>query len=338
MIISPKRRPVIHCLGLIFLAAALAIVFSVPSAGAADEPLKEDREDRVVARVGEEAINLKDLEEYLSLRPPGNPRDPKSIQRRLEEMITAEILYQEALDRGVDKIPEIRMSLQQILGQKLMEISVEKAAIKGKISDDELRRYYEDHLNKYSRPEQVRLADIFFGAPENDVALRGEKRSLAEEVLEEVKNLQDKRFGFGELVLAHSDTHLNYPRGDTGFFDREGDPLGLDPALAEAAFEIESNGEVLGRLVETPEGFHIIMRVGRRGARHKDLEEVRHEITNKLHREKRRKARRDYLDGLRKKASVSIDEAFLAEILKDYQEKAGEAVPEGTAPPAIPAE
>ena len=57
------------------------------------------------------------------------------------------------------------------------------------------------------------------------------------------------------LVRKYSDLNPGYPRGDTGFFDRGGKPVGLPSPLVEAAFSIPSNGIVLDRVVETADGW-----------------------------------------------------------------------------------
>jgi peptidyl-prolyl cis-trans isomerase C len=196
---------------------------------------------KIVATVGEAKIGVEELKAFLASRPlrPDQAGLKEMVKERLGELITAEVLYQEALRLKLDRKPEIQRKIRQILSQELLEEQVQKPVRAKTFSEEELKRYFDEHMGEYSRPEQVRLADIFIAVPEGATPeKRKAKRERAEEVLAKALEAKDKRFGFAELVRKYSDKHPRFRLGDTGFFDREGKPVGLDPALAAAAFTL----------------------------------------------------------------------------------------------------
>jgi peptidyl-prolyl cis-trans isomerase C len=306
-------------------------------------------ESRAVAQVGKDAITLGDFESYLTYRPPAQGKiSRKGLEQRLEEMISTELLYREALRKEIDRIPDIARSIRQLLVQRLLDEEVGRPVYERAIEEGELKAWYEEHSADYNRPEQVRLTDIFFAAPESgSAAVRQEKRKEAEEVLGKALALQDTRFGFGELVLGHSDTHGNYPRGDTGFFGRDGWPVGIHTSLAEAAFAIGKVGMVAGNVVETPEGYHVVMLVGRRAAESRAFEEMERDIERRIRRAEIDEARRKYLADLREKAGVRIDDESLDALLMEMKEEEARRVERiravkgksgGTSAPPMPGE
>lgn len=280
----------------------------------------------VVARVGGGTISSAELESYLDARPPAAELAAAEwLRRRLDELVLAEALYREALRLGVDRAPEAARAIRQIVVQLLLEEQIEKPVRARPITEGELRAFYDSRLAEYDRPEQVRLAEIFLAARAgDDPAARELKRAQATAVLERVRGLQDKRFGFGELVLERSDTPEGHPRGDTGFFDREGKPAGIDPALTAAAFGIGKIGQVHDGVVETPAGYHIVMLVGRRDAERREFEKVRGEIETRIRREDRERAQSSLFERVRAEAAVAVDEAVFGAIAAKYSKPIGD--------------
>jgi peptidyl-prolyl cis-trans isomerase C len=283
------------------------------------------------------------------MRPPAakDGTDPSGIRQRLDEMILTEVLYLEGIRRGVDRDPEIRRALRQLVVQKLLEEEVDQPTAERRIAEEELKTYYDGHTADFNRPAQVRLADIFLAAPEKgDRGVREKRRIEAEDVLAKALKLQDARFGFGELLVAVSDVPAGYPRGDTGFIDREGKPVGIAAALAEAGFRIERPGEIARDVIGTPDGWHVVMLVGRRDAvrRPFDDHDVRAEIEGRIRSEERRRLHEELTRTLRAKAEVSIEEKVLGELIAGSVKAASggaRSVPApsggpGSAPPAPP--
>jgi peptidyl-prolyl cis-trans isomerase C len=280
----------------------------------------------IIALVDDARIDITYLASYLSTRPlpVHSGITPDSVEQRLEELVTSEVLCKEAVRIGLDRRPEIRLQIQQILAQSLLEEKVNRPVREREITEQELRAYYNENKDEFQRPAQVRLADIFISvAPATSSDERTQKKAKAEEILSEVLASQDKRMGFGQLMLKYSDTPEKYPRGNTGFFDIEGKPIGLDPNLARQAFKLNNTSQICERIIKAADGYHIIMLTGRRDALSRPFERVKEQLRLRMYRERIEQAQAEYIESLKKKARIDINRGVLGEFVKEQQAKAG---------------
>jgi len=288
-----------------------------------DKHLQTESDRQIVSQIGNETISTTDFKSYLSYRPLPQrlPITEEVVKKRLNEMIVGEILYQEALRLNIHRDPKIRRSIQQILSQKLLEKQTDKQVWTRPIEEKELQAYYDEHKYEFDHPEQVRLADIFIEVPPNATRKqRAEKKKKAESALADSLKLRDKRFGFGKLIRTYSDTHAKYPLGDTRYFDADGKPFGLDTKLTEEAFKLKGISRVCDHIVETQDGYHVIMLIGKRPPVRRSLDNVKSEIKQRIRREEMTKVRQSYIECLRKKADIQIYDKVIAEIVKELKE------------------
>jgi peptidyl-prolyl cis-trans isomerase C len=278
-----------------------------------------------VAKVGQRVITVEELRGYLSTRPESLKLSAtrETLEGLLEEMILEEVLYQEALRQKLDRKPEVRRTIRRMLIQKLLDDHLMQAVWSREIEEAEIRQYYEKHEAEFNRPEQVRAADIYIAVPgDASEQAREALREKAEAVLAKALRVREERAGFGILISEHSDTHPGYPKGDTGFFDMEGKPPGIDRRLAQAAFNLERVGSVAEEVIETAEGYHVIMLIGRRAAVERPLEEVRSEIKPRIQREAAARVRRDYMERLTQKGEIHTERDQLAAMVEELKNRA----------------
>ena len=287
-------------------------------------PGKDQADQNAVARVGDTPILIDDLEQYISDRQlnMGRAGIEKSVNICLDEMIISHVLAREAMRLKLDQDPRIMQMVRQALNQKLIEEMVNKPVREREITEDELKKYYDAHLNEYARPEQVRLADIFIAVPEKaSLEEKNKKLEIAETVLLKVKDSLHDRFGFRTLVRKYSDKHPLYRLGDTGFFDAGGMPTGLDKKLVTAGFNLKKNRTVADKVVETDAGFHIIMRVGKRAAMERKFKDVVSSIEGRIRREEVISERKKYIAMLKDKPDVIVNEQVLENVIKQMTEQ-----------------
>ena len=279
----------------------------------------------IIAQVDDERIDIGYLTSYMFTRPlPAYSQvAAKNVEKRLEELVTSEVLCREALHIGLDKEPQIRHRIQQILAQNLLEEKVNKPVRERKITDQELQAYYNEHINEFQRPAQVRLADIFIAvSPAAASDKRKRKKEQAEKVLAEVLANQDQRLGFGKRILKYSDTPEKYPRGNTGFFDIQGKTIGLDPSLAREAFKLEKAGQVCDHIIKTADGYHIIMLTGRREPVNRPFEKVKEQLRRRIYRERISLAQNEYIESLKQKCRIKINQDVFDELVREQQVRA----------------
>jgi len=313
-----KPREVLYCFALISLLLLPAgCTKKEPGGGSASG--EEEIHSPVVARVGESSITAAEFKRYISQRPlpPGQGDSREEVEKRLDELVLEEVLYREALRLRLDREPEMRRRIRQMLTQRLLSQEVDEKVRSARIEEGELRDYYDRHRDAFNRPEQARLGDIFISLPsgasgEQKSGLKRKAEGILAEALEASR--KGERGAFGALIDRYSDTPGGYRKGDTGFFDRQGNPAGIDRELAEAAFQMDRAGSIPERVIETPGGYHIVMLTGKRSAMEHPLEKVRGRILQRIRGERLKRKREEFLDGLRAKAEIAIDEKNLAEI------------------------
>ena len=282
-----------------------------------------EKKTSVVAKIGDSVVSASDLKAYVADRPPSSRSGftNEDILKRLDNLVVEKVLYQEALRQNLDQDPEMQRRICQLLTQKLIDEQVNKRAWTRPITEAEIKAYYDRHQLEYNRPEQVRLADIFISVPPDaSDKKRDELKARAQQALAEAFKIKQQRFGFGSLIRKYSDVQGNYPKGDTGFFDRKGQPVGVDVKLAEAAFNLTSNGSIPEQVIETPQGYHVVMRIGKRSAIHKSLDDVRPQIERRIRRQEVKQKRREYIENLKKEADIQINDQVVANVTEEIMD------------------
>jgi peptidyl-prolyl cis-trans isomerase C len=325
---NTKRRILLCCITAFFLLAPWGC-------SKKEEPKKhlakpETEPSPTVAKVGQSVITADELRGYLSNRPESLQRSltGEMLEGLLEELILEEVFYQEAQRQNLDREPEVRRTIRQILIQKLLDDYLMQEVWSREIEEAEIREYYDRHEAEFNRPEQVRAADIYIAVPgDAPEQAKAALREKAEAVLAEALRIREERAGFGRLIAEHSDTHPKYPKGDTGFFDVEGKPSGIDKRLAQAAFNLERVGSLAEEVIETADGYHIIMLIGRRAAVERPLDEVRSELKQRIQREAAARTSRAYMESLKQKAEIHIEREQLAAMLEELKSRAKDEAP-----------
>jgi peptidyl-prolyl cis-trans isomerase D len=138
------------------------------------------------------------------------------------------------------------------------------------VTSREIERYYNDNIELFSTPEQVRASHILFKTEGKDEAA---VRAAAEKVLAQAKTGAD----FAELAKKYSEDESNAKvGGDLDYFARGR----MVPAFDEAVFAAEPG--LLPTLVKSSYGFHIIKVVDKKAATTRTLDEVKKQISEQL--------------------------------------------------------
>ena len=134
----------------------------------------------------------------------------------------------------------------------------------------DVQRYYNDNIQQYQTPEQVRASHILLEtAGKNDADVK--KR--AEEILKQVKSGAD----FAALAKKVSEDKGSAANGgDLDYFGRGR----MVPEFEQAAFAMQP-GQI-SDLVKSQFGYHIIKVVDKRAGSTRPLEEVRAQIQQQL--------------------------------------------------------
>jgi peptidyl-prolyl cis-trans isomerase SurA len=286
--------------------------------------------DRVLATVGGEAITLADYEKLVRTAGGGDISETVE-QDMLKKMIEEKIIVQEAKRKGVEvSDAEIDKTIEEVkeqyslspdgLEKMLQEEGTTLAAYRATtresimisrlidnevdakvfVGDKEIDEYYRANQREFvSSPETVEVKAIFLRLRED--ASVTELTDLKLKSLRIASLLQEGE-NFDGLLYEYSDEPLKSNEGILGQFIKGA----LVPPLDSVAFTLRE-GETSSP-VWVSEGAYILQLVRRNSEQYKTLVEVKEEIRNRLHTQKREKIFNDWLKTLWEKSFVTINQ------------------------------
>jgi peptidyl-prolyl cis-trans isomerase C len=155
-------------------------------------------------------------------------------QELLDNMITNEVVFQEAIRLGLDKDKDVVARLEEAKRQIMIRTMVDKFQTE-KLSEDQVKKYYEAHKKDF---KQVKASHILL-----------DQEDKAKDVYKQLKNGAD----FAELAKKYSiDPSSKDKGGDLGYFTRGQ----MVRPFEEVAFSLKVNK--FGEPVQTSFGYHII--------------------------------------------------------------------------------
>jgi peptidyl-prolyl cis-trans isomerase C len=276
-----------------------------------------------LAKVDDVVITVGELQERLNRQSPYIRARYTSLEQKkefLDSLIRFEVLAAEAERRGFDQDPEVIRTMKQVMIQKLMKDEFEVKVTPDSIADADIKAYYDSHITEFVKPEEVRASAVVV-----------KSRAQADRVAKEAAGDAGKtNKGFRDLVALYTTNEATKLRGgDLRYMTL--DAKDWPRPVVEGAFALVNTGDVSG-VIDAGDGtFWILKQTGRRKAMTRTLADATQQIRNKLYREKRVDAQKQFIDGLRDKAKISIDEASLSKVKIDTSTQGGD--PHGEAQP-----
>ena len=162
--------------------------------------------------------------------------------------------------------------------------------------DAAVEAFYKADTNRFASPETVQARHILLKVEESATPAEKAARKADAEALQ--KQLVDGKLDFAKTAMATSDCPSKARGGDLGSFARGQMVKPFD----DAAFSQEP--DVIGPVVETPFGFHIIQVIKHNPATVTPLDEVRAKIRVYLKSQGQKDKFETFIEGLRKNADV----------------------------------
>ncbi len=248
----------------------------------------------------------------------------------LDNLVRFEILAHEAERQGLKNDPEVQNTLKKIMVQKLVQKNFQDATGATDVPEADLQKYYEDHRDEYNRAKKVRVAAVVLAAPQGSKD-RAKKLATAKKALAKLKAEEKKNtLAFAQIVAEFSDDAATKSvAGDLQFKTQDELAKATSKEVADAAFKLKP-GETSG-VVEAPQGFYILKYTGEQPELSRTFEQVKAQIANKLHREKKTKEFDEWLKKLREQAQVKVDDKALEAV----EVQAAPGAPVAGMPPAM---
>jgi len=264
--------------------------------------IKED-EGPYLAKVGDVKITQADFEKKMKGLPDFTQKmfeGGSGKERFLEELIKKEILYQEALKKGLDKDAEFLEKVKDFRKVSLIGLLLEREVEpKTKVTDQDVKSYYEEHKEEFAPVSQVRASHILLKAEEE-----------AKKVLERLRRGED----FAQVATKTSiDTGSAKRGGDLGFISRGQTVCGFE---AEA-FRLKL-GEI-SKPVKTQFGYHIIKVTDKKMGEAIEFERVKDLILQYLSAKKQQEVFDSYIEELKKSYRVEINKEAVSKLAPHIQ-------------------
>jgi peptidyl-prolyl cis-trans isomerase C len=311
-----------------------------PTSGPAAPAQNAEELRAPLAKIDDVTITLGELQERINRQSPYIRARYTSLEQKkefLDSLIRFEVLAKEALRRGLDKDPEVVRTMKQVMIQKLMRDELDLKITADTVTDAEMKAYYDANLADYVKPEEVRVSAIIV-----------KNRAQAERVAQEARGEAGKtNKGFRDLVSRYSqDEDSKLRGGDMRYFDAQ--TKDLPAKVVQAAFALINTGDVSPAIDAGNATWYVLKQTGRRRAMTKSFDDAKPTIRNKLFRDKRVAAQKDFVDQLRTAAKIEINDTNLAKVRIDTSQAVDDghgqdlpalpmsAVPGGIPEPAAP--
>jgi len=297
--------------------------------------MAEKDQDRIIAQVNGRAITEKNLEEKMKatinrMYFHRNLPPEKEIQvkkQALEALILEELFYQEArkqnikvdkkeINRRFDKITKrfkSRSDFKKALKKKGYTIKDFKKKIKREyliqeafrrnvlekvsLTEEDLRKYYDENKSKFIKPESINLQHILIEVRD---PLSEASWQEAHKKITDIYNRLKKGEDFSTLARLYSEDLYRIKGGHLGEVHRGR----LSPEIEKKGFSMDK-GEI-SQPIKTEMGYHIIKILDRREARQLAFNEVKEKLRKELEEKFLTEAKNEWISRLKAQAEIEI--------------------------------
>lgn len=232
-----------------------------------------------LATVNGKAITQQDVERFIEENPAGREADINEI---LSELVTRELVYQDATRQGLDKRNDVQAAIDAARKNVIMGAALEDAVGKPTITDAELRKRYDDEIGRLDMQE-YKARHILV-----------DDRQRAEQIITEL----DMGGNFAQLAAEHSKDGSAERGGDLGWFN----PQQMVPEFSRAVMALDK-GKYSKSPVQSQFGWHVIQLDDQRKATPPSFSEVRPQLKQLIERQRLN----NYLEKLSENAEININ-------------------------------
>lgn len=267
------------------------------------------KKERVLAVVDGDPITEGDIEYSLTVshrREDLSSAGDLKLSEYVEKLVDDRLIIDEARRSGLDQLPEIKKAIEAfILREAVVSLHDEEIVNKVSVTDSEIKEFYRENY------EQVTLGLI-------EVA--------SEEVAAEIINQLQQGEYFEDIAKAYS-IHISRENGGTVVYKK-----GTIPTYFVEAIALLQPGE-FSDSIHIMNKYYIVKYFGEeQAAWGEEFDKLRGRIETTIRKQKGKERSDEYLDSLRQKAMIKINEDLLAEIQLDGGTEEREKWAEDTRP------
>ncbi len=252
----------------------------------------------IVAKVNNISIGLDDLNQEIELYNANVPEDKPDLKITTKEqkvnylkneVVRRTLLYQNALDKGLDRNEDVLTVLEKTKMQLLVMELIKQVSQKVEVSSKEVEDYYNTYKEQLKEPEERQIREI---------ALSSEQE--AKDILIQLLQGAD----FATLARSNSKSGSAKDGGDLGFIKK-----GVkSPQFDSVAFSDYLEAGKTSNVFKTPDGYSIIKLEGKRGGKQKPLSEMWDDIKKGLVFLKQQQVIEEMIGKLSREAKIEVYE------------------------------
>ena len=229
--------------------------------------------DKILAKVGALTVSEREVDEFLAeLGQRGQGYNtPEGRKAILEQIISSKLLLLDARHNLLETEAEFKAELAKLRENLLINYAGNKVISAVKVNDEDVKKYYEDNLDKFKEGETVNADHILVDSEEK--------------ALEILAKIESGEMSFGDAAREYSSCPSGQRGGNLGDFGRGQ----MVPEFDKAVFELEVN-EVTKTPIKTQFGYHLIKLNSKSESTVMPYAEIAPQLTEMVLNEKRREA------------------------------------------------
>ena len=218
-------------------------------------------------------------------------RPPDGLEREglIQEYLREEVLYREALARGLDRNDQV---VRQRLARKMEAFAIISAGVPAEPTETELRAYFAEHVERFATPEQISFTHVFLDRDSRGDRLSADAQTLLGELRATAVSDAD---GLGDAPPIRPSHEGTTKREVARQFGR---------TFAERLFELPA-GSWQGP-IESGFGLHLVLIRTRTPSRDPAFEHVAFEIRSDYLENRRRELRSAVFLEMRRNYAIEI--------------------------------
>jgi peptidyl-prolyl cis-trans isomerase C len=222
-------------------------------------------ENKVLAIAAGHEITEKDLNAIIARYPQeqrGALQNETQRKQLIDQLISFELMSKFGKEIELDKTQEYKDAIENISKEVITSMAINKILSDITVTDDEVKKYYEDNKETFGQPATVSARHILVETEE-------EAKKAKEEIL-------SGKISFGDASMKYSMCPSNQQGGNLGEFSKGM----MVPEFEEAAFTAE-----IGKIsepVKTQFGYHLIIVDAKNEASIKSFDEVKDSVLDQL--------------------------------------------------------
>ncbi|MBI5683887.1 MAG: peptidylprolyl isomerase [Verrucomicrobia bacterium] len=203
-------------------------------------------------------------------------------------------MFDEQLQKMGRSAEQVRADIRQMLTVQAF-VEAEFAG-KVKIGDDQIKAFYDEHPDYFSKPAQIRASHILVSVPQDATdEVKKTKRTVIDKARARVTTGKED---FAKVAAEISECPSKTKGGDLEFFGKGQ----MVPEFDQAAFALK--GDEISDVVATQFGFHIIKKTGEQPAEKRPLDTMKESIEKFLKKQQVDKQLAQFIEDQKKTAKI----------------------------------